>query len=143
MTNLNFSVLQGCLTKDAQLKTSSGGKTYALFTLVVNEDRKHGEQWTEYANFFTVAYWGSRAEKIAPYLKKGVKVELTGKLEQTRWDDNGDKRSRIDFRPERVYLLSKAKAEPSESAPDDVDDGLSADEAFADEISTFDEDGLY
>ena len=152
MTNLNFLVLQGCLTKDAQLKKTSGGKSYALFTLVVNEDRKHGEQWEEYANFFNLSLWVTRAEKLAPYLKKGVRVEVTGRLEQTRWDDNGDRKSRIDIRIEKLYFLSKAKTAASDSPdseevpPQDMTDAVpddGADESFTSEIISDDEDGLF
>ena len=66
MTNLNKVILQGCVTKDAELKTTSTGKSYSSFIIVVNRDYKNGETWTEKANFFYLTLWGTRAENLTP-----------------------------------------------------------------------------
>ena len=107
MTNLNLVVLEGCIAKGAELKKTAGGKTYSVFTLVVNRDHKIGEEWAEQASFFNLSLWGTRAEKTTPYLKKGMRIAIQGYLEQSRWDDNGEKKSRIDVRVTNLHFLSK------------------------------------
>mgnify|MGYP002854586870 CR=1 FL=1 len=147
MTNLCIVVMQGCITKDAELKKTRGGNSYCTFSIVVNRDVKNGEQWEEHASFFNLALWGNRAEKISPYLKKGVKIEVKGHLEQYRWDDNGDKKSRIDIKVENLYLLTKAKDSPLIPHPADSENSSEAsaeeaqpafDESVQDELGSFD-----
>lgn len=111
MTNLNVTVLEGCVTNDAELKRTRNGKPYCVFTLVVNRDYKTGEEWVEQASFFNLSIWGSRAERVFKYLRKGAKIAIEGYLEQTRWDDNGEKKSRIDIRVNMLHLLSKIEKE--------------------------------
>ena len=107
MTNLNKVILQGCVTKDAELKKTSTGKTYSSFIIVVNRDYKNGETWTEKANFFYLTLWGTRAENLTPYLKKGLKLNVEGYLEQNRYEKNGIKESRTEVRIEKLFMLSK------------------------------------
>lgn len=116
MTNLNLTVLEGCVTKDAELKKSKSGKSYCIFTIVVNRDHKVGEEFVEGASFFNLSLWGNRAEKTSPFLKKGMRLAIEGYLEQSRWDDNGEKKSRIDVRIERLHFLSKVNKIPAPSA---------------------------
>lgn len=111
MTNLNLCVLQGCIVKDAELKKTVNGKSYCSFSLAVNSDRKEGDEWIEDTSFFLFTLWGVRAEKLYMYLKKGLKIEIVGKLTQTRWDDNGDKKSRIDIKIGEIHFLSKIKSD--------------------------------
>ena len=110
MTNLNKVILQGCVTKDAELKKTSTGKTYSSFIIVVNRDYKNGETWTEKANFFYLTLWGTRAENLTPYLKKGLKLNVEGYLEQNRYEKNGIKESRTEVRIEKLFMLSKSMA---------------------------------
>lgn len=110
MTNLNKVILQGCVTKDAELKKTSTGKTYSSFIIVVNRDYKNGETWTEKANFFYLILWGARAENLTPYLKRGLKVNVEGYLEQNRYEKNGIKESRTEIRIEKLFMLSKSMA---------------------------------
>lgn len=110
MTNLNKVILQGCVTKDAELKKTSTGKTYSSFIIVVNRDYKNGETWTEKANFFYLTLWGPRAENLTPYLKKGLKLNVEGYLDQNRYEKNGIQESRTEVRIEKLYLIPRSKA---------------------------------
>ena len=118
MTNLNKVILQGCVTKDAELKTTSTGKTYSSFIIVVNRDYKNGETWTEKANFFYLTLWGARAENLTPYLKKGLKLNVEGYLEQNRYEKNGIQESRTEVRIEKLYLIPRSKA--TENIPENA-----------------------
>ena len=150
MTNLNLAVLEGCITKDAELKKIQNGKSYCVFTLVVNRDHKVGEEWAEQASFFNLSLWGTRAEKTFKYLKKGMRIAIQGYLEQSRWDDNGEKKSRIDIRITNLHFLSKISKGDSalpENAPAPQNTANAAskgeaqeafDESVQNELSSFD-----
>jgi len=108
MTNLNVLVIEGCITKAAELKKTANGKSFCVFTLVVNRDHKSGENWEEHASFFNISLWGTKAEKTSQYLKKGMRVAIEGYLEQSRWaDTDGTNKSRIDIRVVNLRFLSK------------------------------------
>lgn len=147
MTNLNKVILQGCLTKDAELKKTSTGKTYSSFIIVVNRDYKNGETWTEKANFFYLTLWGARAENLTPYLKRGLKVNVEGYLDQNRYEKNGIKESRTEVRIEKLFMLSKSMAADNIPAPA-VDSAFNSQEEAKNEELTEDflipeDEGIY
>ena len=61
MTDLNHVMLIGRLTRDAELKYTSGGFAISNFSIAVNRRRKNGEQWVEEANFFDITLYGKSA----------------------------------------------------------------------------------
>ena len=67
-------IFAGRLGKDAELRYSRAGKAVCGFPLAV--DVRQGDQkstlWVD------CAIWGERAEKLAPYLKKGDSVTVIG-----------------------------------------------------------------
>jgi len=147
MTNLNKVILQGCVTKDAELKKTSTGKTYSSFIIVVNRDYKNGETWTEKANFFYLILWGARAENLTPYLKRGLKVNVEGYLEQNRYEKNGIKESRTEIRIEKLFMLSKSIAADNIPEPA-VDSAFNSQEEAKNEEQTEDfiipeDEGIY
>ena len=65
MTDLNHVMLIGRLTRDAELKYTSGGFAISNFSIAVNRRRKNGEQWVEEANFFDITLYGKSAENLS------------------------------------------------------------------------------
>ena len=83
----------GRLTADAELRTTTSGKSVTTFSLAVNDG--FGEKQKAY--FFNVVVWGKGAEVVANYTHKGSKVAVTGKLTSRSYDDkNGNKRTAIE-----------------------------------------------
>lgn len=83
----------GRLTADAELRTTTSGKSVTTFSLAVNDG--FGEKQKAY--FFNVVVWGKGAEAVANYTHKGSKVAVTGKLTSRSYDDkNGNKRTAIE-----------------------------------------------
>ena len=82
---MNKVILMGRLTKDAEL---FGQKSkVARFCLAV--DRTYGEDETD---FFNCVSFGKQAEFVEKYLKKGIKVLVTGSLQTNIYEDkNGNK----------------------------------------------------
>ena len=77
---MNKVTLMGRLTRDAEM---FGQKTkVARFTLAV--DRTYGEDETD---FFNCVSFGKQAEFVEKYLKKGIKILLSGRLQNNSYED--------------------------------------------------------
>lgn len=82
----------GNLTGDPELRFTNGGKAVVKFSIA--ENRKVGEGQEDRVSFFECEAWDKFAENIAASLKKGMRVIVTGRLEQQRWESDGVKRSK-------------------------------------------------
>lgn len=105
MADVNHVILIGRLTRDAELKYTSGGQAVCKFALAVNRRKKNGDQWVEEANFFDVVLWGRAGEAINQYLTKGKQVAVEGELRQDRWEQDGQNRSKVEIMANNVQLL--------------------------------------
>ncbi len=105
MADVNRVILIGRLTRDAELKYTSGGMAVCKFSLAVNRRRKNGDQWVEEANFFDIVLWGRTGEAINQYLIKGKQVAVEGELHQNRWEQDGQSRSKVEIMAANVQLL--------------------------------------
>ena len=74
---MNKLIIKGNLTKDIDVKTTSNGALVGEFTVANNE--RVGEN--EVTTFIKCVMFGERVEKICPYLLKGAKVLVDGRLE--------------------------------------------------------------
>ena len=105
MADVNHVILIGRLTRDAELKYTSGGMAVCKFAIAVNKRRKQGEEWVEEANFFDIVLWGRSGESLNQYLVKGKQIAVEGELNQNRWEQDGQARSKIEIMANNVQLL--------------------------------------
>ncbi len=105
MADVNSVILIGRLTRDAELKYTSGSVAVCKFAIAVNKRRKQGDQWVEEANFFDIVLWGKMGETLNQYLVKGKQVAVQGELHQNRWEQDGQSRSKIEIMASNVQLL--------------------------------------
>lgn len=105
MADINHVVLVGRLTRDAELRYASSGTPICKFSLAINRRRKQGDDWVDEANFFDVVVMGRQGEAIHRYLTKGKQVGIQGELRQDRWEQEGQKRSRVEVFANNVQLL--------------------------------------
>jgi len=115
MADVNHVILIGRLTRDAELKYTSGGMAVCKFAIAVNKRRKQGEQWVEEANFFDIVLWGKSGEGLNQYLVKGKQVAAEGELHQNRWEKDGQTQSKVEIVANNVQLLG-SKDGPSSDA---------------------------
>ena len=113
--DINCVMLVGRLTRDAELMYTSSGFALTKLALAVNRRRKSGDQWIDEGNFFDVTLWGKRGEALSPYLKKGQQVGIQGQLRQDRWEQDGQKRSRVVIDADNVQLLGGASSGRNDS----------------------------
>lgn len=99
--------LVGNLTADPELKFLPTGVAKLGFGIAVNHywTDQDGEK-QEKVSFFNIVAWRNLAEDTANVLTKGVRVVVTGRLEQRSWDDkeSGAKRSTVEVLADNIGL---------------------------------------
>lgn len=105
--SVNQVILLGRLTRDVEVRSTANGKNVASFTLAVDRN-------TDGADFFDVTAWEKLAEVFEKWTRKGSKVLVTGRLQQRTWEQDGQKRSKVDVVATDVTLMdSKSESEPA------------------------------
>jgi single-strand DNA-binding protein len=107
MSDLNRVTIVGRLTRDAELKYTSGGMAVCKFSIAVNRKKKNGDEWVDEASFFDIVLWGRQGEAINQYLVKGKQIGVDGELRQERWQDrdSGQARSKVEIVASNIQLL--------------------------------------
>jgi single-strand DNA-binding protein len=149
MADLNQVVLIGRLTRDAELKYTSGGQAVCKFSIAVNRRKKIGDQWEDEANFFDIVVWGRQGESLHPYLVKGKMVGVNGELRQDRWQQDGQNRSKVEIVANNLQLLGgggnysaasggnstdRQNSSTADTIPETQNYGSSKNDGFADDI---------
>jgi single-strand DNA-binding protein len=107
-TNINRVILTGNLTRDPELRSTSGGTSVCSLRLAVNSRRKDSSgEWTDKPNYFDITVWGAQGENCAQYLSKGRPVAVDGRLEWREWEakDGSGKRQSVEVIADSVQFL--------------------------------------
>ena len=109
MASFNKVILVGNLTRDPQVKYTTGGTAVTEIGLAVSR------QWTdkqtntrkEETTFVDITLWGRTAEIAGEYLAKGKQVLIEGRLQLDTWDDreSGQKRSKLKVVGDSMTML--------------------------------------
>lgn len=87
MNSLN---IVGRFVSDPTFKVTQNGKEVTTFTIAV-DNRFDPDN----ANFFDCVSFGKTAENIANHFHKGKQIAITGRIQQERWEKDGQKRSKV------------------------------------------------
>ncbi|WP_129045028.1 single-stranded DNA-binding protein [Companilactobacillus metriopterae] len=88
---INRVVLVGRLTKDIEVRYTTGGSAVADFNLAVNRQftNQNGERE---ADFIRCQIWRKGAENLAKYTSKGSLIGIEGRIQTRSYEDQqGDK----------------------------------------------------
>lgn len=123
MASINRVMITGNLTRDAQLRTTQSGMEVLGFGVAVVDRRKNQQtgEWEDYPNFVDCTMFGTRGEKLQPYLTKGTRVAIEGKLRYSTWERDGQRRSKIEVIPEEIVFLSARSTQTAPSQPAAMD----------------------
>jgi len=94
----NTITVVGNLTGDPELRFTQGGS--AMLTGSVADNRRYqiNGEWQEETSFVNFVAWRELAENGAATLTKGMRVVITGRLQQRDWQDkDGNKRTSFDI----------------------------------------------
>ena len=130
MANINRVVLVGNLTKDPELRPTSGSSLCKLRIAVNTRRKDETGQWVDKPNYFDVTVWGNQGESCAQYLAKGRPVAVDGRLDWREWDaQDGTKRQAVEIIADSVQFLG-GRPEGAEGAqPQFVPSGATAENA--------------
>jgi single-strand DNA-binding protein len=84
----NTITVVGNLTRDPELKFLNSGQAALRLAIAVSRkwtNRQTNEQ-QEQTSYFDVQAYGAMAENTANSLQKGMRVVVTGRMEQRSWD---------------------------------------------------------
>ena len=112
--SINRVILSGNLTRSAELRQTQSGSSILGFGVAVNDRRKNPQtgEWEDYPNFIDCTMFGPRAEKLAQYLTKGLKVAIEGKLRYSSWENQeGHKRSKLEVIVDTLEFMSSKQGE--------------------------------
>lgn len=93
----NKVILMGNLTRDPEVRTTPGGQSVANFSLAVNRTWKGADgNQQEAVSYIDCVAWGRTGEVIAQYVQKGRPILVSGRLDQRSWEQDGNKRSKVE-----------------------------------------------
>jgi single-strand DNA-binding protein len=118
--SLNQVTLMGNLTRDPELRQTPGGQSVCSFSLALNRSYKdQSGQWQEATDYIDIVAWGPLAERVSQYLSKGRRCLVQGRLQSRSWEQDGQKRSKVEVLANDVTFLD------SRGGGDDNGDGFS------------------
>src|SRR5579862_7786340 len=101
----NTTTITGNLTREPEIRYTREGQATTQLGVAVNrrwQDRTT-QEWQESTSFFDVICWRDLAENVALSLTKGMRVIVTGRLEQRSWEtEDGDKRFKVEIVADEV-----------------------------------------
>ncbi len=155
VASFNKVILLGNLTRDPEVRYTTGGTAVCDLTLAINHNYtdKRSNERKEEVSFIDVTLWGRTAEIAGEYLAKGRPVMIEGRLQQDKWDDKetGQKRSKLKVVADSMQLLGgRGEGGPAGGAPNrpagnsrpaassdsfaSADSGRSPDQTFYDDM---------
>ena len=95
----------GNLTRDPEIRYTRDGQATTQLGVAVNRrwQNRETQEWEEATSFFDVICWRDLAENVALSLTKGVRVVVTGRLEQRSWEtEEGERRTKVEIVADEV-----------------------------------------
>lgn len=104
--SFNQVTILGTITRDLELKSTPNGQSVLKLSLALNSSYKDKDgQWKDRADFIDVVAWANLAENIAKYKQKGQQLLVSGKLQQSTWEQDGQKRSKVEVVAQDVNFI--------------------------------------
>lgn len=104
--SLNQVTLMGNLTRDPELRQTPSGQSVTSFSLALNRNYKdQSGEWQEATDYIDIVCWGPLAERVAQYLSKGRRCLVQGRLQSRSWEQDGQKRSKVEVLANDVTFL--------------------------------------
>lgn len=142
---INRTIFDGNLTRDAEMRILYDDHFVLNFTVAINDKaRDKSGKWIDTPVFVNCAIFGARAEKLAPFLTKGVRVCVDGKLRYNSYTKDDEHRAYLSVIVDRIEFLTPRKdrkitgdqdaSAGSDVAPSDTDTIASKNEMYNEDI---------
>lgn len=115
--SVNQVILLGNLTRDPELRQIPSGQSVCSFSLALNRAYKDASgEWQEATDFIDVVAWAQLGERVSQYLTKGRRCLVQGRLQSRSWEQDGQKRSKVEVLANDVTFLD-GRGDDNGSAP--------------------------
>jgi single-strand DNA-binding protein len=102
---MNKCILTGRITKDLELRHTTGERVVCNFTIAVNE------RASEDVDFIDCEVWGKTAENLVNYQSKGSLIAVIGRLKKKDYEKDGIKKYKSYVIAEEIEFLGAKKQE--------------------------------
>ena len=114
--SLNQVILMGNLTRDPELRQTQSGQQVCSFSLALNRSYKdQNGEWQEATDYIDVVAWGPLGERVAQYMSKGRRALVQGRLQSRSWEQDGQKRSKVEVLANDVTFLDSRGGESGDA----------------------------
>lgn len=104
--SVNQVIIMGNLTRDPELRQTPSGQSVVSFSLALNRSYKdQSGEWQEATDYIDVVAWGPLAERVAQYMTKGRRALVQGRLQSRSWEQEGQKRTKVEVLANDVTFL--------------------------------------
>jgi single-strand DNA-binding protein len=104
--SFNQVILMGNLTRDPELRQTPNGQNVCSFSLALNRSYKGADgSWQDATDYVDIVAWGPLGERVAQYLTKGRPCLVNGRLQSRSWEQEGQKRSKVEVVAQDVTFL--------------------------------------
>ena len=109
--DLNKAMIIGRLTRDPEIRTTTGGIKVASMGVATSFNwTDQSGQKKEQTEFHNIVAWAKIAEICGQYLVKGQEVYIEGRMQTRTWDaPDGAKRNRTEIVAENMQMGQKPK----------------------------------
>lgn len=116
---MNKVILIGRLTRDPEIRYSQGASSTAVGSFSIAVDRRFKRDGEPDADFFDCTAFGKQAEFAEKYLRQGIKMIITGRIQTGSYTNkDGNKVYTTEVIVEdQEFAESKAKNEASTNRP--------------------------
>lgn len=125
---MNKAALTGRLTKDPEVRYSQGENSTAIARFTLAVDRRLKQEGQPSADFISCVAFGKAAEFVEKYFTKGMKMELTGRIQTGSYtNQQGAKVYTTDVIAEELsFAESKREDQPAPQSDGfmDLGDGI-------------------
>jgi single-strand DNA-binding protein len=120
MRTINKVILIGNVTRDPEIRTTSGGQTVATFTIATNRTwMTRDNRKMESAEYHDVVAWAHLAELCKTHIRKSKLLYIEGYLKTRNWDTpEGIRKFKTEIVIDDLVMLDKRSAPQSEADSD-------------------------
>lgn len=109
--SLNSVNIMGNLTRDPEMRFTSGGRPVCNISIANNRVFSKEGQKVQEVSYFDIEVWGVVAENCAKYLSKGSGIIVEGRLKQDRWEKDGQTQTKVRIVANNVHFMPKRSSE--------------------------------
>lgn len=110
MASTAIITLLAYVGRAAELRHTPSGTAVMTFTVATNRTvRSRDGEKTERTTWFRVSLFGSRAEGLAPHVRSGQQVFITGEFWEGDWtDSDGNRKTRLEIEASDIQFAGSS-----------------------------------